>query len=191
MNIDTPVRELGPVEFEPLRDAVLAMDEVSWGEDQFRQKVFDVHYNTQSLVLLFVDLDQWPRIVISQAKGWEPLAEVAMPLVDRIIDQHYEAGGVVVRAMAARLDPGARILPHVDKHPSFHRGHRIHIPISTNHRVRFMIDGVPYRFTPGNAYEINNQKPHSVMNNGKTARIHFIFDYVPASELVSSDEAKH
>jgi hypothetical protein len=33
--------------------------------------------------------------------------------------------------------------------------------------------------SPGRAYEINNQKMHSVMNRGKQARISFIFDYFP------------
>jgi len=31
--------------------------------------------------------------------------------------------------------------------------------------------------TLGRAYEINNQKTHSVMNRGSEARISFIFDY--------------
>ena len=57
--------------------------------------------------------------------------------------------------------------------------HRIHIPITTNDRVRFIIDGRPYRFEVGNVYEINNLKTHSVINAGKDDRIHFIFDYVP------------
>ena len=33
----------------------------------------------------------------------------------------------------------------------------------------------------GQAYEINNQKTHSVMNKGDTDRINFIFDYLPPS----------
>jgi hypothetical protein len=31
----------------------------------------------------------------------------------------------------------------------------------------------------GDAYEINNQKNHSVMNSGKEDRVTFIFDYLP------------
>jgi hypothetical protein len=31
----------------------------------------------------------------------------------------------------------------------------------------------------GKAYEINNQRNHSVMNNGSEDRITFIFDYLP------------
>jgi aspartyl/asparaginyl beta-hydroxylase (cupin superfamily) len=68
-----------------------------------------------------------------------------------------------------------------DSHPSFGVGHRIHVPIVTNPRVRFMIDGRPYQLQVGEAYEVNNQKMHSVMNKGDTDRINFIFDYVPPS----------
>jgi hypothetical protein len=57
------------------------------------------------------------------------------------------------------------------------------VPIQTNPRARFMIDGRPYKFDVGQAYEINNQLQHSVMNKGKEDRIHFIFDYVPPGPL--------
>ena len=85
--------------------------------------------------------------------------------------------------MAAKLLAGGIIKPHVDGHPSFHSGHRIHVPITTNSRVRFMIDGQPFKFEVGKAYEINNQKTHSVMNKGKEDRITFIFDYIPKNQL--------
>jgi hypothetical protein len=48
-----------------------------------------------------------------------------------------------------------------------------------------MIDGQPYKFQVGRAYEINNQKQHSVMNKGKEDRINFIFDYVPPDTLAT------
>ena len=98
-----------------------------------------------------------------------------------IIRQWYPPGGTIIRAMAAKLLAGGRILPHRDSHPSFGAGHRIHVPIATNPRVRFMIDGRPYQLEVGQAYEINNQKIHSVMNKGDTDRINFIFDYLPPS----------
>jgi aspartyl/asparaginyl beta-hydroxylase (cupin superfamily) len=100
-----------------------------------------------------------------------------------IIERFYPPGGTVIRAMAAKLLSGGIIKPHTDKHPSFHCGHRIHVPITANPRVRFMIDGQPYRFEVGEAYEINNQMKHSVMNKGAEDRITFIFDYVPKAEI--------
>lgn len=179
MDIDTPLRELGEVDCTALRDAILAQPEEAWFEDQYRQETYDVHYDTQSMVLVFVDLDHWPEIVVSKEPGWDRLADAALPLMEDIISRLYEPGGTVIRAMAAKLLSGKKITPHVDRHVSFHRGHRIHVPITTNSRVRFMIDGRPYQLQVGQAYEINNQKMHSVMNKGGEDRITFIFDYVP------------
>ena len=110
----------------------------------------------------------------------------AMPMENlqqrRIIDDFYPAGGTVIRAMAAKLKAGGIISPHRDSHPSFRNAHRIHIPITTNTGVRFMINGRPHRFEVGKAYEINNQMNHSVINAGKQDRITFIFDYLPPKE---------
>lgn len=183
MDIDTPLRELGPIDTDALRKAILAQDDVAWKEDKYRQEEFEVHHSTESIVLVFVDLDRWPEITISQEPGWPRLADVALPVMNDIISRFYPPGGTVIRAMAAKLLAGSVITPHVDKHPSFHCGHRIHIPITTNPRVRFMIDGQPYQFKLGEAYEINNQKNHSVMNKGSEDRITFIFDYVPPAEM--------
>ena len=68
-------------------------------------------------------------------------------------------------------------------HASFRCGHRIHVPITTNRRVWFTIDGRPYQLEVGQAYEVNNQKQHSVANRGAEERITFIFDYIPPGPL--------
>lgn len=183
MNIDTPLRELGEFDIEPLRKAILAQEDKAWHEDDYRQEQYDVHRETESIVLVFTHGENWPQSDVRKEPGWDRLAEVAIPLMHEIIAKHYPPGGTIIRAMAAKLLVGGKILPHSDKHPSFHAGHRIHVPITTNPRVRFMIDGRPYQFKVGQAYEINNQKLHSVMNKGKQDRITYIFDYVPRGEL--------
>ncbi len=183
MDIDTPLRELGEVNYEPLRDVILAQDEMAWHEDNYRQEEYEVHNDTQSIVMVFVDADRWPELVVSQEPGWDRMAAAALPLMNDIITRLYPPGGTVIRAMAAKLLAGKNITPHVDRHQSFHQGHRIHVPITTNPRVRFMIDGQPYQFKLGEAYELNNQKMHSVMNKGSEDRITFIFDYVPKDRV--------
>ena len=189
MNIDTPLRELGPVDATALRDAVLAQEDIAWKEDKYRQEEFEVHHATESIVVLFVDLEQWPDIVVSKEPGWDRIADVALPLMNHIISNFYPPGGTVIRAMAAKLLAGGIINPHTDRHPSFHVGHRIHVPITTNPRVRFMIGGQPYQFKVGEAYEINNQMMHSVMNKGDEDRITFIFDYVPPDQIAQLSAA--
>ena len=188
MDIDVPIRELNEVAVEPLREAVLALPHSAWLENQNRQQDYDVHRRTESIVLLFTDGSGWPDITLTRESGWDLLGEVALPLMEDIIRRHYKPGGTIIRAMAAKLLPGEVITPHRDAHPSFHHGHRIHIPLKTNPRVRFMIEGKPYKLQVGQAYEINNQKTHSVMNKGSEERINFIFDYVPP-ELVDNSVA--
>ena len=179
MDIGVPLRSFGQVDVEPLIAAVVGADDAAWNENVERQKSYEVHEQTRSIVLLFAEVEQWPAVEVVKNPGWERLSKVAVPVMHDIIRRFYPPGGTIIRAMAAKLLAGGRIIPHRDAHPSFAAGHRIHLPIVTNSRVRFMIDGQPYQLKVGEAYEINNQKTHSVMNKGDTDRINFIFDYVP------------
>ena len=86
------------------------------------------------------------------------------------------------RLRAFRASRDGRASPHIDALPSFRASHRIHIPLKTNSGVRFTIDGRPCPMVVGEAYEVNNQLPHSVMNAGDEDRVHFIFDYLPAGQ---------
>ncbi len=166
MDIGVPIRSFGKVGMAALGAAILAQDEAAWNENVQRQKDYEVHEQTRSIVLLFANVEDWPAIEVTKQPGWDRLAEVAVPVMHEIIGKFYPPGGTIIRAMAAKLLAGGRIVPHRDSHPSFGAGHRIHVPIITNPRVRFMIDGRPYQLQVGEAYEINNQKVHSVMNKG-------------------------
>jgi hypothetical protein len=190
MDIGVPLKELGEYDIEPLKQKILSFGEDDWLGNTYRQQEYEVHKQTQSVVMVFTDGSGWPNIEVSREDGWDQLAEEAVPLMHKILDDHYPPGGTIIRAMAARLSPGGVIKPHRDKHPSFHYGHRIHIPISTNPRVRFMIDGRPYRMQVGQVYEINNQMQHSVMNKGEEGRVNFIFDYVPPQHIDTGTDPK-
>lgn len=103
--------------------------------------------------------------------------------MQRVISSHYPQGGEVIRAIAARLVAGGHIKAHSDIHQSFRCAHRIHVPITTNSKVWFTVNGRPFQFKLDHAYEINNQSQHSVTNRGAEDRITFIFDYVPPGPL--------
>lgn len=181
MDIEEPLKTLGELDVEPLKSAILQQDAEAWHEQEYRQQEYDVHRYTESIVMVFTDGSGWPDIEVSKQPGWDRLADVALPVMHDIVEKYYPTGGTIIRAMAAKLLAGGKIRPHRDFHQSFHYGHRIHIPVTTNPRVRFMIDGRPYQFEVGKIYEINNQLMHSVMNKGSEDRITFIFDYVPPS----------
>jgi hypothetical protein len=179
MDIGVPLRELRAVDSTALREAILGQDAAAWEEDESRQKSFYVHDQTRSIILLSVDDTKWPDCSVHKGPGWDRLADVAVPVMQEIIENHYPTGGEVIRAIVARLSAGENIKAHSDIHQSFHVAHRIHVPITTNSRVWFTIDGRPYQFKVGQAYEINNQKQHSVTNKGAEDRITLIFDYIP------------
>lgn len=188
--MQAPVRDLGDVCCEPLRAAVARLDAAAWRADVYRQDSFEVHRATESVILLFVDAESWPRLDVCRARGWEPLGVAAQRLMQRIVAAHYPPGGVFLRAMVVRLPAAGRITPHRDKHASFRHSHRIHVPLATNARVRFLVDGAPHHLLVGHAYEIDNQRSHSVLNNGASPRDHFIFDYLPPSEVVAPGLAR-
>jgi len=139
MDIKEAQRYLGEVDVQTLGEAILAQEPQAWTEQLIRQQTYEVHQDTESIVLLFCD-ESWPEGEIHRESGWDRLAEVAMPVIDHIINTYYTPGGTLLRAMVAKLKPGGRISPHVDSLESFHMGHRIHVPITTNAAVRFMID---------------------------------------------------
>ena len=142
MDIDEPLKTLGEVDVTALQQSILGQDREAWKEQEYRQQEYDVHRYTESIVMVFTDGSGWPEIEVSRQPGWDRLADVAVPVMHNIIENWYSAGGTIIRAMAAKLKAGGIIKPHIDSHPSFRYGHRIHVPISTNPRVRFMIDGL-------------------------------------------------
>ena len=66
MNIDTPLRELGPVDIADLREVILAQEDIAWDEDQYRQDEYEVHVATKSMVMIFVETKGWPEMEVTQ-----------------------------------------------------------------------------------------------------------------------------
>lgn len=176
MKLDIRVRTLGSVDHLPLKEAVRNVAAETWLEDELRQKAYEVHKQTQSIILLFAE--GWPRIKVVPRSGWQYFSSQAEPLMNQIIDAHYPKGGKIIRAMVAKLIAGGVIEEHMDHHPSFAIAHRIHVPLITNDKVEFTIDGDMFHLSEGVAYEVSNLDYHAVANRSAEDRVHFIFDYV-------------
>jgi len=165
---------LGPVDHQPLKDAVTGLAADVWLEDKIRQQSFEQHKQTQSVVMLFSST--WPDPAVEKRSGWEHFSAPANRLIEQIVVKHYPPGGRIIRAMAAKLLAGGRVNLHKDAHPSFAAAHRIHVPLVTNPDVDFVIRGKSHYLEEGVAYEVSNLDYHAVTNRGGD-RIHFIFDY--------------
>ena len=129
MNIDTSLKPLGEIDVEPLRKAILDLDEAAWHSNEQRQTDYEVHKQTNSIILVFCD-GPMHDLVVSKQGGWDLLAESAIPIMHELINRAYPPGGTIIRAMAAKLLSRGRIAPHFDSHPTFRQSHRIHVPIT-------------------------------------------------------------
>ena len=72
MDIEGLIRKLGPVDASALTETVLAQEEAAWHEDDYRQETYDVHRQTESIVLVFTPLKGWPEIDIHKINAKYP-----------------------------------------------------------------------------------------------------------------------
>jgi quercetin dioxygenase-like cupin family protein len=78
-----------------------------------------------------------------------------------------------------RLTPGSVIKEHSDNDLDVAKGAvRIHIPITTNPRVEFRLNGARVVMAPGDAWYLRLSDPHSVANRGAEDRVHLVLDAV-------------
>ena len=71
MDIDTPMKSLGAIDASALSDAVLALDETAWLDNEQRQNDYEVHKQTQSIVLVFCD-GTMQDLMVTRESGWTP-----------------------------------------------------------------------------------------------------------------------
>jgi hypothetical protein len=173
----TSIRKLGQVDIDQLRAAVLSIPEAVWdAENEDKPNRFEALDRTRHVVFRFVsnfrdwrqsyDRPLWPE--------WKALLEPVLAQATR--DYGYRHG-VFPRIMLARMAPGGVIKPHRDANPAAKWPHKIHVPLLTNDKVTFFVDGVGYHFPEGEAVEVSNMAVHAVENAGATDRIHLIFEY--------------
>ena len=76
-----------------------------------------------------------------------------------------------------RLRPGSRIKEHFDHDLAAEMGSaRLHVPITTNPHVEFLLNRTPVTMAPGSAWYLRLSDPHAVTNRGETDRVHLVID---------------
>jgi Aspartyl/Asparaginyl beta-hydroxylase len=88
-------------------------------------------------------------------------------------------------ARLMRLGPGAKILEHTDDMgDGAGRELRIHIPVQTNERVEFWVNGRQIPLRAGECWYADFNLPHRVENKGLTDRVHLVLDCEPNEWLL-------
>lgn len=76
-----------------------------------------------------------------------------------------------------RLEPGSRIKPHRDHDLDAALGQaRLHVPVTSNPDVAFMLNGTRVAMEPGEAWYLRLSDTHSVDNRGTGERVHLVID---------------
>ena len=85
----------------------------------------------------------------------------------------------LLAARFLRLGPGSRIREHRDYNLGYEDGEvRIHVPVSTDPAVEFLLDGQRIDMAEGEAWYLDLNLRHAVVNRGPTPRVHLVVDCV-------------
>lgn len=178
----TSIRRLGPVDIAALKAAVLAIPEAVWdAENAGKPNRFEALDKTRHIVFRFVDsVRDWRGS--HDRPAWAEWRDLLSPVLQAAAAPYGYANGMFPRVMFARMAPGGEIKPHRDANAAAKWPHKIHVPLLTNDKVTFFVDGTGYHLPEGEAAEVNNMGVHAVKNDGDTDRIHLIFEYYDADQ---------
>lgn len=177
MDIGVHYKELFGYDSEHLRHLLANANEEIWEKNDFRQKAFNVHRNTKSIVYVwsnFSDVDYQAIETHIPEDDPDPLHQEVWRIAQRM-KRHYGETSTITKLMLAKLDKRSEIIEHFDQ-GNLTRIHRCHLPVITNLECLFLIDRRAYNFMPGLAFEFNNQRLHGVKNNSEVDRVHLICD---------------
>lgn len=83
----------------------------------------------------------------------------------------------VEAARLMRLTPGSAIHEHRDHDLDAAEGRaRIHVPVTSNPQVSFLLNGTAVAMLPGEAWYLRLADPHAVRNDGPSDRVHLVLD---------------
>lgn len=174
------LRDLGPVAemlLKPLDDKLAADPELWLRADPSKPNRFEAFKESTLHIVFQFPADLRSHRQSTYAPLWNEWQQVLEPLIRHATASYQYRQGRTARIMLARLLAGRDVARHVDNSPSAAVPHKIHIPITTNPQVRFLIGDGDHFLSRGRAYEVNNRKPHAVRNPSGFDRVHLIFDY--------------
>jgi len=160
-----------------LESLIPKINDKIWYKNTFRQELYNVHNKTLSIVFKWSSNSNEliDKSIIDYNIINTPLGKEISKQVEKI--QKYYPNTFISKAMLAYLPPKSEILNHKDAE-NLEKVHRIHLPIITNSKCVFNIDGTDYFFKTGECFEFDNTRSHFVKNMGETPRIHLILDLI-------------
>lgn len=177
MIFEGKIRELGSFDLDSILEKLPDISSDLWNLNSKRQKTWAVHSETCHIPIISIE-NYWDK-PISEAKIHNEYPEELVTAVTNAAEKVRALfNGTITYATLIMLPAGKRIAQHKDAFP-LNLIHRCHLPITTNPDCTFTVVNTDFRLIPGTVYELNNQLPHKVDNNGSTPRIHLLVDVLP------------
>jgi len=178
MRMDVDHRVVGQIPMTLIYDMLDAISPEDWFASDYRQAVGNMD-NCNS-----IPIHHTPLCAVADCDGKaiksirkEKMYDKFYPLLEPILDElrkHYKFNQYA--AFMARLHPGGVIGEHRDRGSFLETCHRVHVPLKSNPKVRYVIDGQSYYWEPGNIYEFDNTRVHGVYNDSEEFRIHLVIN---------------
>jgi hypothetical protein len=165
------------LDISDLKSAILEVPQVDWDENKLRQKAFpNVARYTETIMLKFngptQNIEHPSKTKTFDA--WHKWKDLLNPIIDRL--ETLYPNPFISKCIFPKLLVGGIINKHKDGGDTLTLVHRIHVPIITNEDTLFTCGDETINMKEGYAYEVNNQRYHSVVNNGNTDRVHLLID---------------
>ncbi len=149
-----------------------------WFKNTYRQDEYQMHRDTSSIFIYDYPVDWTPgsKYSVQKATDDDNLFSLISPAIEYLEKIH---NGKVGKAVLIKLPPFKNVDKHKDVGNYLEAVRRNHIPIATNNKVSFVIDGERQFMNVGEIWEVNNNKMHQVWNEGETDRVHLLIDIIP------------
>ena len=184
--LDLPDRLRLPVAFDPARLArdLQALADSEW-IDHFLTDRYDGRWDVLPLRGPKGAIHPVTMIATNPGvKTFEDAPALASCPYFRSVMESFDAE--IRGARLLRLTPGSTVKEHTDHEYTGDDGTlRVHIPVVTNPGVSFMMNGTCVPMEAGSAWVLRLIDPHSVANNGTTARVHMIVDLTMNDRLAA------
>jgi hypothetical protein len=162
-------KKYGTFDITNIKNKLKGLD---WYKFTFRQDVFVEQNRTLTIPLIF-DIT-FQKII--KYENFNIFKEDLITITDYFCKVVGE--GSMYSAMFINLPKQQSIDRHIDGKYAAQNFLRIHIPIQTNIECFFEVDNEVINMKEGEIWEIdNNNKYHSVKNDGNDDRIHLLIDW--------------
>ncbi len=168
------MRLLAELDVSALSALAAAIGDAEWARERWRQETFKTHAHTEVVPLVYDE--DFRHEDPTRREAWPRFEAALEPVLDAVRAGLGE--GYFLRVILTRLAPRASIPRHADGGLSLPFAHRVHAPLLTSDEVRFTVGETRRALRVGELWEINNLRPHSVVNAGDAPRVHLILDYV-------------